>query len=66
MPQGASVPALGLSNKAVYEEEKKLDTGEAKKASLADELYKEVYFNVIDLNSNSIRFYYNNEISFTY
>ena len=57
MPQGASVPALGLSNKAVYEEEKKLETGEVKKASLADELYKEVYFNVIDLNSKLIFFH---------
>jgi len=50
MPQGASVPALGLSNKAVYEEEK-APAPETDKRSLADELYKEVYFNVIDLSS---------------
>ena len=54
MPQGASIPALGLSNKAVYDDElnnnnKKPDS---EKVSLADELYKEVYFNVVDLNSN--------------
>ena len=50
MAQGASVPALGLSNKAVYDEEKREESGE-KKPSLADDLYKEVYFNIIDLNS---------------
>ena len=51
MPQGASIPALGLSNKAVYnnEENKEVDLNE--KRSLADELYKEVYFNVINLIS---------------
>lgn len=50
MPQGASIPALGLSNKAVFDEEKKATTStETDKKSLADELYKEVYFNVIDL-----------------
>ncbi|CAF0711829.1 unnamed protein product [Brachionus calyciflorus] len=48
MPQGASVPALGLSNKAVFDEEKKVES-EDKKPSLADELYKEVYFNRVDL-----------------
>ena len=53
MPQGASVPALGLSNKAVYDEEKKIaEPMNDKKSSLADDLYKEVYFNIIDLNSN--------------
>jgi hypothetical protein len=54
MPQGASVPALGLSNKAVYDEEKKIaeSVPSDKKSSLADDLYKEVYFNIIDLNSN--------------
>jgi hypothetical protein len=53
LPQGASVPALGLSNKAVYDEEKKIaDPMNDKKSSLADDLYKEVYFNIIDLNSN--------------
>ena len=54
MPQGASVPALGLSNKAVYDEEKKIaeSAPSDKKSSLADDLYKEVYFNIIDLNSN--------------
>lgn len=51
MPQGASIPALGLSNKAVYEEEKKVVPESTDKRSLADELYKEVYFNVIDLSS---------------
>ena len=55
MPQGASVPALGLSNKAVYDEEKKIaDPLSDKKSSLADDLYKEVYFNIIELNSNLI------------
>ena len=54
MPQGASVPALGLSNKAVYDEEKKIaeSAPSDKKSSLADDLYKEVYFNIIDLKSN--------------
>lgn len=51
MPQGASVPALGLSNKAVFDEEKPVES-EEKKPSLADELYKEVYFNRVDLKSN--------------
>lgn len=51
MPQGASIPALGLSNKAVYDEEKPVVTESTDKRSLADELYKEVYFNVIDLSS---------------
>ncbi len=56
MPQGASVPALGLSNKAVYNDNSTANESlnkvdESKKASLADELYKEVYFNIIDLNS---------------
>lgn len=51
MPQGASVPALGLSNKAVYNEEKKEVEPNDKRLSLADELYKEVYFNIIDLTS---------------
>ncbi len=55
MPQGASVPALGLSNKAVYNEEKNSLQNIDKKASLADELYKEVYFNIIDLNSKWIK-----------
>ena len=55
MPQGASVPALGLSNKAVYEEEK-APAPETDKRSLADELYKEVYFNVIDLSSKLLGF----------
>lgn len=47
MPQGASIPALGLSNKAVFEE--KTPAPESDKRSLTDELYKEVYFNIIDL-----------------
>lgn len=50
MPQGASVPALGLSNKAVFDEEKQAES-EEKKSTLADELYKEVYFNRVDLKS---------------
>jgi hypothetical protein len=52
MPKGASVPALGLSNKAVFEEAKK-DQPESgnKKPNLAEDLYKEVYFSAIDLNS---------------
>ena len=44
---------MGLSNKAVYDEEKKApqgDESEQKNPSLADDLYKEVYFNIIDLN----------------
>ena len=54
MPQGASVPALGLSNKAVYDEEKKIaEPSGDKKSSLADDLYKEVYFNIIDLYSKN-------------
>ncbi len=57
MAQGASVPALGLSNKAVYNEEK---TNGAEKLSMADELYKEVYFNIIDLTSLSFNAYFIN------
>ena len=53
MPQGASIPALGLSNKAVFNENK-IEVNENEKKSLADELYKEVYFNVIDLTSKLI------------
>lgn len=54
MAQGASVPALGLSNKAVFDEPTcQVDRATQEKGpNLADELYKEVYFNVIDLNSN--------------
>ena len=48
------MPALGLSNKAVFDEEKRgnaeVDENANKKPSLADDLYKEVYFNIIDLN----------------
>lgn len=44
------MPALGLSNKAVYDEQK--TENEDKKPSLADELYKEVYFNRVELKSN--------------
>lgn len=53
LPQGASVPALGLSNKAVFDDEK-LASSDEKKVTLAEELYKEVYFNRIELNSNRI------------
>lgn len=53
MPQGASVPALGLSNKAVFDVPV-ATVVEDKKPSLAEELYKEVYFNVIELKSNKI------------
>lgn len=49
---GASVPALGLSNKAIYEENHQNGSVTDKKGSLADELYKEVYFNIIDLTSD--------------
>lgn len=45
------MPALGLSNKAIYEENQNTLNPD-KKASLADELYKEVCFNIIDLTSN--------------
>ena len=52
MPKGASVPALGLSNKAVFEQESsEKQDADAKGPNLSEELYKEVYFNVIDLNS---------------
>lgn len=50
MAQGASVPALGLSNKAVFDGSQSEKTAE-KGPNLSEELYKEVYFNVIDLNS---------------
>ncbi len=53
---GASVPALGLSNKAVFEEIKNNDN--EKKVSAADELYKEVYFNIINLNSMWFYYFY--------
>lgn len=46
------MPALGLSNKAIFEEIK-IVTDTDKKPSLAEELYKEVYFNIVDLNSKS-------------
>jgi elongator complex protein 2 len=49
LPQGASVPALGLSNKAVFDEDENNNSNQEKKVSLVDELYKEVYFNKIDL-----------------
>ena len=57
LPQGASVPALGLSNKAVFDDEK-LASSDEKKVTLAEELYKEVYFNRIELNSNWISISY--------
>lgn len=46
------MPALGLSNKAIYEENHQNGSVTDKKGSLADELYKEVYFNIIDLTSD--------------
>lgn len=50
--QGASVPALGLSNKAVFDvHADQTKTAVQNTPNLADELYKEVYFNVIELNS---------------
>lgn len=52
MAKGASVPALGLSNKAVFDESNQKEKSDNKGPNLAEELYKEVYFNVIDLNSN--------------
>lgn len=65
MPQGASVPALGLSNKAVFDEEKKIaDPSGDKKSSLADDLYKEVYFNIIDLKSKYYIIYQSYNIKF--
>lgn len=45
------MPALGLSNKAIYEENQSVPNAD-KKVSLADELYKEACFNIINLNSN--------------
>lgn len=60
MPQGASIPALGLSNKAVFDEEKATPSAETEKKSLADELYKEVYFNVIDLKSKLTILFFKN------
>jgi hypothetical protein len=55
MPKGASVPALGLSNKAIFEEEKREPVNAEKKPNLAEDLYKEVYFSAIDLNSKKIK-----------
>lgn len=50
MPQGASVPALGLSNKAVFDDSENQKENE-KGPNLAEDFYKEIYFNVIDLDS---------------
>jgi hypothetical protein len=52
LPQGASMPALGLSNKAVYDPNELQSTMQnEKKVTLSEELYKEVYFSKILLNS---------------
>lgn len=50
LPQGASVPALGLSNKAVFD----ISKGSLQKEEsvrIAEELYKELQFSVVELNS---------------
>jgi elongator complex protein 2 len=52
LPEGASVPALGLSNKAVYDDNQHEQTKQQqdqKYSGLTDDLYKDVYFNVVDL-----------------
>ena len=50
MPQGASVPALGRSNKAVFDPASQAvpDTSQVR---IVEELYKENYFNLVDLES---------------
>lgn len=48
LPQGASVPALGLSNKAVYEGQEKPAEGH-----IRDE-YSEFYFTPVDLKGMKI------------
>ena len=44
IPQGAAVPALGLSNKPVFEQMKK-------EGFLVDDEYPDLYFSPIHLNS---------------
>lgn len=50
MPQGASVPALGLSNKAVFDPESQV-VPDKDQVRIVEELYKENYFNLVDLES---------------
>jgi elongator complex protein 2 len=48
-PEGASVPALGLSNKAVFAGEAAAQEGGALKVN-SNEQYPDVYFNPLHMN----------------
>ncbi|CAE1237158.1 ELP2 [Acanthosepion pharaonis] len=50
VPEGASVPALGLSNKAVYQEKDKINEDEERIEPHPNELYPEVYFASLSLH----------------
>ncbi len=51
LAEGASVPALGLSNKAVFDVDKQKEETPDDRVRIVEELYKEVYFNNVELNS---------------
>ncbi|XP_022096823.1 elongator complex protein 2-like isoform X2 [Acanthaster planci] len=48
IPEGASVPALGLSNKAVFQGEAGMPTSD-REISHPSEMYPEIYFNPLEL-----------------
>ncbi len=50
VPEGASVPALGLSNKAVYQEKDKINEDDERTEPHPNELYPEVYFASLTLH----------------
>ena len=54
MPQGASVPALGLSNKAVYEGNGQKEEPEDEARISGKTQYPEVYFSPLDLEGIAV------------
>ncbi len=54
MAEGASVPALGLSNKAVFDVDKQIADNPDDRVRIVEELYKDIYFSNIELNRETL------------